>query len=118
MKYTILEIMNAFAELNSLNEIELSILFKNINFLKENDNYKKLLEEINFDKNGISSELIGEIATAIINKDIVLDNKLLVFTMNQDLRKSIRNSVDTDICLAFMNDFISLTNIEEKNKEL
>lgn len=119
MKYTILEIINAFSVFNSLNEIEITTLFENINSLKSNEKYEKLLSEINFNENGISSELIGEIATSIINDDVVMtNNKYLVFSMNNEIRTKIFNSIENKgIYMNFMSDFIKLSIEKEKSRK-
>ena len=117
MKYTILEIINAFSMFNSLNEIEITTLFENINHLKSNKKYEKMLSEIDFNEHGISSELIGEIATSIINNDVVITNhKYLVFSMNNEIRTKIFDSIeDKGIYMNFMSDFIKLSIEKEKN---
>ena len=102
---------------NSLNEIEITTLFENINHLKSNKKYEKMLSEIDFNEHGISSELIGEIATSIINNDVVITNhKYLVFSMNNEIRTKIFDSIeDKGIYMNFMSDFIKLSIEKEKN---
>lgn len=119
MKYTILEIINAFSVFNSLNEIEITTLFENINHLKSNKKYEKMLSGINFNENGISSELIGEIATSIINNDvIIINNKSLAFSMNNEIRTKIFDSIENKgIYMNFMSDFIKLSIEKEKSRK-
>lgn len=119
MKYTILEIMNAFSTFSLTSEVEITTLFKNINLLKNEEKYSSLLSEINFDEKGISSELISEIATSIINDDIIISkNKYLFFKMKNELRQKICQNIDNkSLCINFMNDFRNLTVQKEQIKQ-
>lgn len=116
MKYTILEIMNAFSDFYLLKEVEISTLFENINSLKSVAKYQSILNEVNFDKKGISPELIGELATSIVNNDIIITkDKYLAFIMNQNLKEEISKNIENkNIYMSFMNDFINLTIEKEK----
>lgn len=119
MKYTILEIMNAFSTFSLLSEVEITTLFENINILKNEEKYSSLLSEINFNEKGISAELISEIATSIINDDVIIhQNKYLIFQMKNELRQKICQNVDNkSLCINFMNDFRNLTVQKEEIKQ-
>lgn len=120
MKYKILKIINAFSKLNLLEEIEITTLYENIHLLKNDDKYKKLLEEINFDENNISLELIEEISNAVINNEVfITKDNYLAFTMNNNTREEIiKNIENKNICLSFMNDFMFLIRKKEENEQL
>lgn len=119
MKYTILEIMNVFSTFSLLSEVEITTLFENINLLKNNEKYSSLLSKINFNEQGIYYELISEIATSIINNEIIItQNKHLIFTMKNETREKIFQNIDNKmLCINFMNDFKDLIVQKEHFKQ-
>lgn len=119
MKYTILEMFGAFSKMELMNEFELATLFENFSILKQNPLYNDLLEEYNFEDNGISNELISDIVTAMRNDDVDLINKnTLYFHLNNKLTSEIITNVpNKQICHSFVSDYRNLLIEKENSKQ-
>lgn len=119
MKYTTVQIINALSYFNLIHEIEIVSVFENIKKLKENEKYSNILHNISFDENGLSNELLTDIAQSISNNELfITGRKYLCFTMEQNLRNEIYSSLkDNKIYNELMNDFIKLSIEKEKKKQ-
>lgn len=119
MKYTNLEILGAFSRIELMNDFDIATLFENFNILKQDPKYSQLLEEYTFDDNGISTELISDIVTAIRNDDVMITNKkCLYFKLEDKLVQKIINDVpNKKICYSFVNDYRNLLMEKEQNKQ-
>ena len=119
MKYTIIQIINTLSYFNLITEIEMVSIFENIKKLKINEKYTEILKDIHFEENGLSNELLTDIARSISNDELfITGRKYLCFTMEPNLRNEIYNNTkDNKIYNAFMNDFIKLTIEKEKMKQ-
>lgn len=119
MKYTTIQIINAFSYFNLIHEIEITSIFENLKILKDNEKYSEILNNISFEESGLSNELLTDIAHSISNNELfITGRKYLCFTMEPNLRNEIYNNTkDNKTYNEFMNDFIKLSIEKEKKKQ-
>ena len=121
MKYSIIQILNAYSLYNLVKEIEVTSIHKNINEMKKIDKYKEILKDITFNEDGFSIELENQIEMAILNHECTLTPQgFLQFCISNSLRTKIFSDLrdNSGIYHNFMDDFININIERYKVKKL